>query len=290
MRNFKLSLIALLGTLTVFFNIERLNFGEANIIDIQTFVYVVGAIAVAVIVYLQGRMTGAAWVTIWGVVYLICKLWFFRERPIVGGIHTYISITEVTLLTLVVLTAHWVSLGLDDFASAVRDLTLTEGGRRIPEMNDIEEAIEVEFTRSRRHHRPISVILIEPEQGALEASEHRLVQEIQEAMLDRYVLNTLGHRLSRNMRRTDLIFEHPSKRRLVVLSPETEYEDLKELIRRIQSIAHERFGMPVAFGFASFPEQAYTFEELLHKAELSLQQEQLEEEVTTTSIFHEVHE
>lgn len=267
MTRFKLSILSLLAALTAFFNIERLNFGVPNVIDIQSFVYVVGILAVLAILVAPVEWGVGVWITGWLLVYFLSKLFIFDSRPIIGGIHTYIFITEVALLSILILLAHQTAEGLREFQNAIDDLTLTEGGKRIPQLTGASEQVDIEFTRSRRHNRPISVFVVEPQPGGLEATQHRMVKELQEAMITRYIINSLGHKLTREMRRTELVFEHPSKDRLVILSPETDSTRAKELVRRINATALERFGMPVHCRTATFPDQAYTFEELLRMAE-----------------------
>ncbi|MBF8283403.1 MAG: putative diguanylate cyclase [Anaerolineales bacterium] len=186
MKHLARSIITLLIGLAVFFNIERMDFGQQNVIDIQTFVYVLGILAVLAVI-----MIPAMWNTplpvslaLWLGLYLLCRLSFFSSRPLLGGVHTYLSITEVALLSILVGLAHNVGRGL-------HDITLSDVNRRVRNMDEAIEDIRMELVRSRRHQRPLTVMVIEAKPESIRAVLHRTVQEVQRAMMTRYVVTSV---------------------------------------------------------------------------------------------------
>lgn len=271
MRNLRFSLIALIIQLTVLFNIERLDFGEENVVDIQTIVYVLALLAFLAVLLIEKRVHWGvvAWLIIWIVIYLFARI-LIHERPMFGGIHTYLLITEMSLLALTVAISHRVSAALTEFELGVEELTLTEQGRRLQQLNEAMEQVDEEFLRSRRHNRPLSVMLVAPHPDDFQKSRHQMVVELQDAMFSRYVVNSLGHRLHRAVRRIDMILEHPNQNQLIIVMPETDRQGAVGLIGRLQVVT-EQFGVPISCGIASFPEGAYTFEQLVRQAEKDLE-------------------
>ena len=274
MKHLARSIITLLIGLAVFFNIERMDFGQQNVIDIQTFVYVLGILAVLAVI-----MIPAMWNTplpvslaLWLGLYLLCRLSFFSSRPLLGGVHTYLSITEVALLSILVGLAHNVGRGLHDFEEAVKNITLSDVNRRVRNMDEAIEDIRMELVRSRRHQRPLTVMVIEAKPESIRAVLHRTVQEVQRAMMTRYVVTSLARVIGNQLRRTDMVLDQRDRGRFVILSPDTNVASSSVVVGRIQAAAAEQLGVSIACGLASFPDDALTFEELVHRAEGHLQE------------------
>jgi hypothetical protein len=73
--------------------------------------------------------------------------------------------------------------------------------------------------------------------------------------------------LDKELRRTDLIIQQARKNRLILLFPETNAEGTQTMINRIQDISTELLGVNISCGFATFPDEAITFDELVKRAE-----------------------
>jgi hypothetical protein len=266
------SILALVIGLTLFFNIERLDFGQQDLIDILSFVYVIGTLATLSLITVPplSRASFPVPLVLWMGVYLLCRLLIFDDRPLLGGIHTYLSITEVALLSLLIWLAHDLGRSLHDFEEAVKNITLADISHRIRKLNEAEQDIQLELVRSRRHQRPMSVILVEMKPESVRAALHRTVQEVQRAMMTRYVVTSLARVISKQIRRTDMVLNQEEQGRFVILSPDTNMTSSTVVARRIQAAAVEGLGVSVTCGVAAFPEDALTFEELLLRAELNL--------------------
>ena len=62
MRQLRRSILLLLLALTIFFNIERLDFNQQNVIDIQSFVYVLAIVVVSAALWARAHWSfQAAW-------------------------------------------------------------------------------------------------------------------------------------------------------------------------------------------------------------------------------------
>ncbi len=273
MKHLRISFFALLVHLAVFYNIERLDFGQQNVIDIQAFVYVLGFVALISIIFVPvlWRLHVSVSLALWLGVYVICRLLIFNQRPLLGGIDTYLSITELAALYILIVLAHNVTRDLQDFEEAVKNITFADVSRRVQKLEDASEEIQTELIRSRRHHYPLTVMIIQPDAKSIKAVLHRTVQELQQAMMARYVITSLARIISKQLRRTDMVLDQHERGRFIVISPDTSASSSDTLAQRIKSAAVEELGVSVSYGVASFPDEALTFEELVHQAESSLQ-------------------
>ncbi|MBI1879538.1 MAG: hypothetical protein HYR94_15185 [Chloroflexi bacterium] len=265
-----------MATLAVFFNIERVDFGEVDIVDIASFVYILGLVAVLSVIMMPilRRSNVAVSITLWIGIYFFIKLllfYFFHERSVLGGLNTYLTITELAFIFILVWLSHNFAAGLLEFEEAVKRITFSDSNRRIRQYHEADEDIQVEMFRSRHNHHPLSIIVVEPDAHPIHATLHRLVQEYQQTMLSSYVINNMAQTLSKYLRRTDLILEQREQGRFIIVCPETNVNDSKLLVEYIQNVALEQLGAAVDYGVATFPNEAVTFEELVRQAESKLQ-------------------
>lgn len=277
MTRLKRSFVLLVIALTVFFNIERLDFGEENIIDISSTTYVVGFLAVISFLLLPRMRQQKRYVALlfWAGLYIIIRLatLFVTHRPLLGGVYTYLTITELALVAVLVALTHDVALDLDDFTEAVRNLTLADISHRVQHFDLAQSDIQRELLRSRRHHSPLSVILCEPDAQSIDVSLNRSVLDVQRSMMSRYVLTNLMRIVSHLLRRTDLIVDQSGSRRFIIVSPDTNAEQAAYLAQRVQTAIKRTVGVAVHCGVSTFPEVAITFDELLDHAETQLCQQ-----------------
>ncbi len=265
-------LILSVFALALFFNIERLNFDRPNLIDIASFVYVLGLFAVLTVltIPLLARFHPVVLVGLWVSLYLISKFFVFNDRPLLGGIYTYLTVTELTLLSGTVWVSHRLAQALLDFEQAVENITLVNGNRQVRHLDDASDDIQVEMFRSRHNHYPLSVVVVEPTGDALQLALQRAVQEMQQTLLNSYVITNLAHALSRYLRRSDLVLQERERGRFIILCPDTSARDMDPLVEYIQATAGELLGVSVNCGTATFPDEALTFEELILQAEAKL--------------------
>jgi hypothetical protein len=270
MRYTRATVIALVLVLTVLFNIERLDYGAPNIIDIPTVTYILVTAAVLSVLTmpLLWRQPPLVAVAIWVGVYLLTK---FTPQSSAPAFDIYVAVTEVALISLSTWLAHTVARRFADFEEAVENITFTDTSRRVQRIEEAGEEIQTELTRSRRYQVPLSVIVVAPEAGSITAALHRTVREVQQAMMSRYVLIGLARMISYELRRTDLIFERRDDGRLILLCPETNNESAETLVKRIQTAASQQLGVAVSCGAAGFPTEALTFEDLVLRAENNMQ-------------------
>ncbi|MCB0193763.1 MAG: hypothetical protein KDJ65_17575 [Anaerolineae bacterium] len=265
-------IIALLIGLTIFFNLERLNFTQLNIINLASFVYILGVSAVISIISMPilRRASVTASLVIWLGIYIFCKIFLFNDRPILGGLYTYLTVTELVLLTVLILLAHKVADTLNDFEEVIANISLSQVDGRVQQFQEAKDIVDGEMLRSRRFHRPLSVVVVRPEADSINTTLHRIVQEVQQAMMERYVFTSLAHVISDCIERTNFVLAHSENNRFILLCPETNINDTTGLVEHIRNVATEKLGVSVACGVSSFPDQALTFEELVNHAEKNI--------------------
>jgi GGDEF domain-containing protein len=272
MTSLRKSILFILIHLTIVFNLERLDVNGQDVIDIQSFVYVV--IIVAVLVTLVSRLLQRYSIYIgvffWACVYIALKLFVFSSRPLLSGVYLYLTITELSLLTISIFLAYNLARSLTEFENVIERVTFPKQGERVVEMKAANEDIKTEFIRSRRHNRPLSVLMIEMDPNTNKIGLEQTVKRIQKTMLTRYLLASLAQVLTKEARRTDLIIEQSEQGGFVLLCPETTAEGSYVLAERIQALAMEQLGISVNCGVAAFPDEALTFDDLMQKARFSL--------------------
>ncbi len=274
MKNLRRLTVIWLISLTILFNIEKLDVGAQNLINIDAFVYLLGFIAVASIIAIPAaqRLNSIILVVSWIGIYVGSKF-FLSSRPFFGGMHTYLTITEATLLITPIWISYRFAQAIHDFESAVMNITLVNNSDRVRHLKEANEDIEVEMFRSRNSHQPLSVVVVEPKPESVQVALHQAVEEVQQTMMYSYVINSMAQRLSKYLRRTDLILEQRDQGRFIILCPDTNSRELKLITEYIETIADLELGVAIKCGTATFPDQALTFEELVHQAQNRLQQD-----------------
>jgi hypothetical protein len=137
-------------------------------------------------------------------------------------------------------------------------------------IDEATEEVKIELTRSRRYQRPLTLVVIEPDQDTLRIDLQPTLKEIQRNLARRYTMARISEILNREARRTDLILKQDYPDRFILLCPETATSDSNTLIRRVQDAVHDTLGVAVSWGVASFPDDGLTFEGLVNKARTKL--------------------
>jgi hypothetical protein len=103
-------------------------------------------------------------------------------------------------------------------------------------------------------------------------------EEIIKEMLKRYATNKMMRLLDRELRRSDLVLGRSKDNEIVLVLPETNAGGTNVLARRISQTVREQLGIDVAVSYASFPDEALTFDDLLRRAEARFYLAQVEGE------------
>jgi len=268
MNHFRWSLAQLLVGLSLFFSIERVDFGQENIIDIQSFVYILGTAAVVSTILLPSfaRLSISRLILLWFFIFILFKLLLMNDRPFLGGIYTYLTLTEAVFVLVLVYLAHQVARNYSDFQQAAEYVTLADAGRHLLKVEDASQEIGREMSRSRHFHRALSVIVVRPDKQSVVKAAPRLVEEIQQNVAELWTAVRLSNVIKEQLRVVDMVMEDRENGRFIILCPEIDTQGANMLTDRVGKALSDQLGVNISYGVASFPKEALTFETLLTQA------------------------
>ena len=287
------SVFFLIIYLTIFFNIERVDLGQENFIDISSILYVLVLVVLLLILAFPkiSRLSLAAILVLWVISYLGIRVAILPiyPRAIWGGIYTYLTITEISLSSIAVILVYQVRRQLTDFRQAVENMTLAGLTHRIQHRDTAYEDIQKEFLRTRRHRYNLSVLVVQPDPATVKISLNRSVLETQRQMMTRYAITNIMRLASNMVRRTDLIVDQViDKDSFVILLTDTDPENADDVARRFQALVDKSMGVKINIGLAAFPDEGLTFDELVSKADQKIQAAELGSGETTKEEIHEL--
>jgi len=273
MMKFRIAIIALLLHLTIFFNIERLDLGQENVLNIQTFVYIISFIAAFSVIIIPNlwKPNVIFSYVLWVGIYLVIKFVFNpSDSAVFGDVGTYIIITEITMIILTILLSRNLATHLHDSEETIKSIMMAGYSQHVRKLEESNDDIQLEFYRSRRNQYPLSVIVIDVDHSSTDVVLNQTIEEIMRATRKHYISMSLARVIHKTLRRTDMLLHQADKGRFILLSPETNMEDAINVAKRIRDIAQNDLSINARLGLATFPEDALTFDELLDRAEKDL--------------------
>ena len=148
-----------------FFNIERINSWRSDSINMDGFIYIYGGLIALACSSKKIVLSLNIYFTLFYnlIIYISCKTIFFGTNPLFGGMYTYLSITEMTLLSIIAWLSYQQSQAMTDFETAVAAITFETTHRPISSLDDALDDIQRCMYTGRRHNSPISVVMISPD-------------------------------------------------------------------------------------------------------------------------------
>lgn len=270
MRNIKIPLIQLLLFLVIDFNIHSLSLGAGNVLEFHRFMdLLITGIAIVPLVFRAFRkLPEHADLVVWLFVYAGC--WFLFNKITLPEISLLVSLIEIIFVSVAVMLAREVAKNINDVENTLDRLFLASFQGRTMSMDDATDEVKTELLRSRRYQRSLTVIVLEPDQETVNQNLAFTTEEIKSNLSRRYAMGKLSEVLNSTARRPDLIIKLDQPDRFILVCPETSASSSNTLIQRIQSAVETDLGMNISWGIATFPDDALTFEDLLHKANAKL--------------------
>lgn len=242
--------------------LAQFDYQEAPIIDFAKYFYLTAIVVVPATVFFPSVSKVNVFIpmAIWGCIYLVILQMLDRSASAPHG-----SLAIVTLEFVLVEAGVWLgyqlAFGISHAESVMDAMALTAFPNRTQSLQDSSKQIKTEFTRSRRFHRPIGLLVLQIAPG-----EHIQIKEmiasIQHDLWNRFSFARIGQIIDEHIRQTDMVF-HERGSRFVILCPETEYDNTLVLAKRIVDAIEHRTGLQVKFGAADFPNDAINFDDLL---------------------------
>ncbi len=263
MTNLKRSVLSIALYLLVVLALGQLDRADTPIINFANYFYLLALFVVPVMVFVPSlhKVPIAALLVFWGAVYFAV---FNLASRITGSDRVEVIVLELVILEAGVWLSYQLAAGIERSESLMDVLAQGTFPHRAIELDSASEQIRIEFSRSRRYHRPLSLLVLHafPKD---EVVVREMLASLQRDVLTRLSNARVGQAIGESIRQTDLIMRDRVGR-FIILCPETELESANLLAVRICGVVAERTGLHVNCGAASFPDEALTFEDLLHLA------------------------
>ena len=175
-----------------------------------------------------------------------------------------LTVTELCVIAATTIMARRVSNGVSEFEHAVAHITIGQVDALPESFSTGQAEMYREVKRARRHQRPLALMAIGIEGKSVQVALDRMVQEVQQAMMKRYVMSNVARMLCDELEDYDIIAQEDD--RFLILLPEVASEELADLADQLRQAVSEQVGVTLQIGTASFPEDAVTFESLVDKA------------------------
>jgi len=235
------------------------------IINFASYFYLTVMVAIPVTLFFPSISRVSAYVPllVWAGVYMLLLQVLDRALS-TESLELSIIVIEFILLEVGVWFAHQLAVQIAHAESIMDALALSAFPNRAHDIDAENQRIRIEFTRSRRYHRPLSLVLVESESDD-EKITREMLKSIQHDLLTRFSSARVGQIIDGRVRQTDLVLKDHAGR-FVILCPETDFENACLLAKRISQAIADRTSLKVFWGAAAFPDEALTFEDLLQKA------------------------
>ena len=279
MTNLKRSFFGAAVFLAVIFVLGQADYADRPLINFANYFYLAVLVAMPLTLFFPriSRISVYAPLLFWAVVYIGLLQLIDRNYSANKGELPVIAL-EFMMLEVGVWFAHQLATQISHAESIMDALALSAFPNRARDIDSESQRIKIELTRSRRYHRPLSVVMIQSESDEEELTREAF-KNIQHDLMSRFTSARVGQIIDDRVRQTDLVLRD-YQGRFFVLCPETDLSNATLLAKRISQAIKERTNLRVLWGVAAFPEEALTFEDLLQKARQRL--------IDSTSLPNEV--
>ncbi len=251
------------------------------IINFASYFYLVAMIGVPVTLFFPGvtRVSGRIPMLVWAGIYFLLLMFIDRNLTTTSK-DLSIVVLEFVLLETGIWLAHQLARQINQAESVMDELDVGAFPNRSQELDEASNRVKIELTRSRRYHRPLSLLLMEVDPNA-HKSNSEVIKHIQYDIANRFTAARIGQIIDERIRQTDLVLRD-RQWTYVILCPETDYSSVLMLAKRISLAVKEKTGLDILWGIAAFPEEALTFEDLMMKARQRLALGELVETMSQT--------
>jgi hypothetical protein len=270
MKSLKVPLIFLFVYITIVFNVEILAFGSTYVLVLHPFVdlLILSIVISSLLFRVFHKLSVYQYTLFWLLVYF--GVWVSAERGNYTQTTILITTIEVVMVVIAVFLSREVAKRLYEVENTLDKLVFASFRGRTLSMDEAAEEVKTELLRSRRYQRSLTVMVLEPDPATIHKSTVATVEEIQNNLSLRYAMGKISEVISMTARRPDLVIKQEQFDRFILLCPETSSSSSEILQQRVRESVKSSLGVSLSIGVASFPEDALTFEELLHKASSKL--------------------
>lgn len=263
MSDLKNSVLFLLLYIFTVFGLSQITFVEQSVINLDPIYYILASLAVlsAIVLIPYTNLSIYQYLVVWSLVYMVVRLVFWqnsRELPF------DVNALEFVLVDIAAGLGYDFGRHVAQVSGLLEKLTVATYPNRTLDLRTAGDRINVELNRSRRYHRPLTLLLIHVDYVAVKSSSSR-DDALQGDILARFAVARVGQVINDQTRQTDMIIRDTNSR-FIILCPETEYSFATALAERISKSIAASIGAGVQWGAASFPDEALTFDDLVLSA------------------------
>lgn len=244
--------------------LAQLDRADTPIINFAAYFYLTAILVIPVMIFVPSlhKVSVVVPMFFWGAIYF--ALFQIIDREKTATLDMAVIILEIVILEVGVWLSYQLAVGIESSESLMDALAQGTFPHRALEIEAASAQLKNEFARSRRYHRPLSLIVVHAYPKDEEVVREML-KSLQRDVLSRLSNARIGQAIGEAVRQTDLLVRDQIGR-YVILCPETDLESAVLLADRLCKLVEERAGLHVNCGVASFPDEALTFEDLLHLA------------------------
>ena len=244
--------------------LAQLDRSDTPVINFAAYFYLMAILCVPVMIFVPSlhKVSVGVPMVFWGAIDL--ALLRILDRSKTGSMHVEVIVLELVFLEVGVWLSYQLAVAIETSESLMDLLAQGTFPHKALDLDQASEKIKNEFARSRRFHRPLSLIVVHafPKD---EAAAREMLKSLQRDVLARLSSARIGQAIGEVLRQTDQLLRDPLGR-YIILCPETDGTSIILLSERITKTIEERTGLHANCGTASFPDEALIFEDLLELA------------------------
>ena len=220
MTNLKRSFLWIVFYLLIVLVLAQLDRSDTPIINFAAYFYLVAIFLVPVMVFVPSlnKVSVVVPMIFWGAIY------FFLLRTIERGLtaseDVEVIILEIVIMEVGVWLSYQLAVGIQHSESLMDILAQATFPHRAIELEAASEQIKIEFGRSRRYHRPFSLLVVHafPKDDEV---VREMLKSLQHDVLTRLSNARIGQTIGETIRQSDLLIRDRIGR-FLVLCPETD--------------------------------------------------------------------
>lgn len=263
MKRLRYWFVGLVAWFFLLYNVERI--GEP--LNLATFVYIFAFVAAALLILIPIlQQYSFGWLLIASLIpYLILKSVLGYSLSL-GDLP--IIVTEICAIGITLFLSAQLGRRLESIRDTLASLTIGRRGEEAVPFDTGQALIYSEIRRARLYERPATLLAVSATEESVELSIDYFVQEAQREIIKRYIAARISELLVEELQDCDIVAQRNSH--FISLLPETTEESVSAIICRIKEKAAEKLKLNLNIGWATFPDEAVTFESLLALAEAQM--------------------
>ncbi len=271
------ALLAGIGLLSILFGLELCYVATPDTVLAAATAKLVVVVVVVVCSILCVGLLGTRWLHVPPAVPVILGCGLFVLVAVLGwqsiqqeaSLYLAYSAGQLAILAALI----WLSRVLANALSQVNDAV----GSPVPGIGSATDAamerVNEQLAQCRRHQRPLSVMLVDAKvgqaadlrklAGGVSNDHNKYVTEIAERLSHHMASKSLARLIKSELRQSDIMLWRGIDEQIVIVCPDTNDFEMNLFIDRLRGEVNYRLGTEVAFGSATFPDEALTCEDLL---------------------------